>query len=279
MRVLSALLILVLFCAVPAQAQSDEIEAMRSWSSAVGQQMYSYFQAQYRATEAIEAEVGPVDWPELHAATPTDGGWTFSFGHLDEDGTYFLRYGIVVEEDGTTKDVSHFEEAHEASTAHTLQARALAAVIDTFQTHIHTDPSFQAPSYRVAVLPFPSGEITAIVAPTQTDGTVIHAGNDMMYRLDRADASIVNEMRFHHRLIELPLDRSSGISEEVRQPALIVPDAPFPSPVDVLNAMEHEIEMVVLTQNGVLTISETGTINAVPDEDPLAEALYERAEQ
>ena len=251
---------------------------MRRWSSLMGERMHSYFQAYQHAAETVEARTDNAEFPPLHAATPTSDGWTFSFGRLDDAENYLLDYGMVVHNDGTVNQFSHFEERYEASASHTLHARALAAVIDTFRTRIRTDPSFEAPNYRVAVLPFPQGQLTAFVSPSQTDGTVMQMGNDIMYRLDRDDVTIVDMLRFHHRLIRVPLDASTELSEEAGMPALLVPDAPFPSPVDVLHAMERNTSIVVLTKHGVVTIRENGDIEAVPDDDPLAEALYEQVE-
>jgi len=244
----------------------------------MGERMHSYFQAYQHAAETVEARTDNAEFPPLHAATPANDGWTFSFGRLDDAENYLLDYGMVVHNDGTVDQFSHFEERYEASASHTLHARALAAVIDTFRTRIRTDPSFEAPNYRVAVLPFPQGQLTAFVSPSQTDGTVMQMGNDVMYRLNHDDATIEDVLRFHHRLIRVPLDASTELSEEAGMPALLVPDAPFPSPVDVLHAMERNTSIVVLTKHGVVTIRENGDIEAVPDDDPLAEALYEQVE-
>lgn len=244
----------------------------------MGKQMHSYFQAQQHATQAIQARTGTAELPPLHAATPTDDGWTYSFGRLDDEETYLLDYGMVVHSDGSVDQFSHFETRYEASTSHTLHARALAAVIDTFRANIRTDPSFEASNYRVAVIPFPRGQLSAFVSPSQTDGSTIQMGNDVMYRLNRDDVTIEDVLRFHHRLISVPLDSSTDLSEEAGMPALLVPDAPFPSPVDVLHAMERNTSIVVLTKHGVVTIRENGDIEAVPDDDPLAEALYDHVE-
>lgn len=262
----------------PSHAQTANVDDMLTWSSAMGTRMYSYFQAQQRAMEVIEEQTGATEMPPLHAATSTDDGWIISFGHLDGEDAYLIRYGLVVRDDGSTDSFSHFEERYEASASHTRRARALDAVIDTFQIRLRTDPSFEASRYRVAVIPFPRGQLSAFVSPSQTDGSTIQMGNDVMYRLNRDDATIEDVLRFHHRLISVPLDSSTDLSEEAGMPALLVPDAPFPSPVDVLHAMERNTSIVVLTKHGVVTIRENGDIEAVPDDDPLAEALYDHVE-
>lgn len=48
------------------------------------------------------------------------------------------------------------------------------------------------------------------------------------------DGRILDRTRFHHRVLEVPTTPPPG-----GEAALIVPDAPGPSPVDVLHAMER----------------------------------------
>lgn len=273
----SPLTLFLLLIALPALAQqpASDLEQGLAWSTYAGQQLHSYHTAHHAAIQAIEEQAaGPAEMPPLFAARPDGDGWAFGFGALNDEDAFLITYGVIVEGDGAIDSFSHFETPREASPYHTQAARALRSVITAFQRRMRLDESFEAADYRVAVLPFPEGEFTAFVSPSQTSGSVIHAGNDVMYSIDRTHSTILEKMRFHHRLISVPMAPPADLSGETDMPALIVPNAPIPSPVDVLHAMERNTSLALLTKHGAFVIEPGGAITPLPDNDPLAEALH-----
>lgn len=271
----SPLVLFLILIALPAPAQqpASDLEQGLAWSTYTGQQLHSYHTAHYAAIQAIEEQTDPAEMPPFFAARPDGDGWAFGFGALNDDDAFLVRYGVIVEGNGAIDSFSHFEAPREASAYHTQAARALRSVITAFQRRMRLDDSFEAADYRVAVLPFPEGEFTAFVSPSQTSGSVIHAGNDVMYSIDRTHSTILEEMRFHHRLISVPMAPPADLSGETDMPALIVPNAPIPSPVDVLHAMERSTSLALLTKHGAFVIDPSGAITPLPDDDPLAKAL------
>ena len=52
----------------------------------------------------------------------------------------------------------------------------------------------------------------------------------------------------------------------------MVPDAPAPSPVDVLHAVERHAPLFVLTRRAAYLIAPDGAIDVVPEDDPRVRA-------
>jgi len=135
------------------------------------------------------------DVPELYGSRrERDGAWSFSFGELEEDGTYVITYGIVISGDGEVERFEHFDERREASLQHAAVARALGNVRQDFEELRATD-DFSADTYRIAVLPFPRTGLTAFVYPAQTRPGVTLTGNDVMYTIDRASGQLEKRAR------------------------------------------------------------------------------------
>jgi hypothetical protein len=202
-----------------------------------------------------------------------DDGWAFSFGDLDENDVFVLNYGVIVNGDGVIVQFDAFEHRREASPYHTLAARALQAVRADFERFRERE-EFIAAEYRIAVLPFPRGRMTAFVSPAQTDPSVTFLGNDLMYTLSREHVEVNEPTRFHHRLIAIPYDLPHGAL-----PSLIVPHAPIPSPLDVLHAMERGEPLLVAAGQGEYVIQPDGRIGRLDPDDRLAQMLREAARE
>jgi hypothetical protein len=269
MRRIFLILGVTLFAMVtPAPAQRAYTADLREWTSRAGRMLHGYYAAHGVAVAAVRERSGGRELPPLYAGGPYDDGWAFSFGSLEGDSAFVIRYGVIVTGSGTVAQFNEFPGRRVASPYHTLAARALARVQDDFQ-RIRTEQRFTAQEYRFAVLPFPRGELTAFVSPAQTRPGVTLAGSDMMVSLARDDVRILDRTRFHHRVIELP----TVPPPNAEGAALIVPDAPAPSPVDVLHAMERKAPLFVLANRGAYLIGPDGSIEVLPEDDPRSRAL------
>lgn len=269
MRTVVAALLVVLAAAVasPAAAQEPYTPQMREWTSRVGRMLHGYHAALDVATAAVREKAGADALPPLHAGGPYDDGWAFSFGDLEGDSVFVIRYGAIMSGSGAVARLDEFAARRVASPHHTQAARALARVRADFEA-IRREQGFHAPAYRFAVLPFPQGGLTAFVSPAQTRPGVTLAGNDLMYRLARQEGRILERTRFHHRVVELPLTPPPGGTA-----VLMVPQAPGPSPVDVLHAMERRAPLLVLGEHGVFLVAPDGTVTLLPEDDPRARTL------
>lgn len=271
MRFVFALFLALLVAAPPVSAQGDVPEAtLLDWTARVGRMLHGYHSALGVATAAVN---GRADRPPLYAGGPYNDGWAFSFGELEGDSAFVIRYGVIVDGDGGVVRFDEFDERRLASSYHTLAARALAVVRADFD-RFRGGGGFTAEAYRYAVLPFPRGRMTAFVSPAQTQPGLTLMGNDVMYTLDRSDVRASNPTRFHHRLIPLPTTPpAEGMA------ALLVPEAPLPSPVDVLHAMERGAPLAVAASRGEYVIAPNGVITPLDPNDPLAEALRRGVEE
>ena len=255
------LLVVLLAGAASAQTEADYTR----WTSGVGQMLARYHAGLAVAAAEIEARGGAV--PGLYAGGPYDDGWAFSFGVLEGDSALVIGYGVIVAGDGSVARFDAFDERRQASAYHTLAARALAAVRDSASAFRARHPEFTADAYRVAVLPFPRGSMTAFVSPAQTRAGVTLMGNDLMYQVRRSDLAVDAPTRFHHRLIPIPTDTPADAIA-----SLLVPDAPMPSPVDVQHAMERGAPLVVVAWRGVYRLQPDGAVERLADDAPLVEA-------
>jgi hypothetical protein len=262
------LLVLALFAlSTSARAQEVYTAEMREWTSQVGRMLHGYHAALDVAVSAVRERAGARELPPLHAGGPYDDGWAFSFGALEGDSAFVIRYGVIVGGSGAVARFDEFATRRVASPHHTQAARALARVLDDFR-RIRAEQGFDADEFRFAVLPFPRGAMTAFVSPAQTRPGVTLSGSDLMVALAGDGGRILDRTRFHHRVIELPTAAPpNGVA------ALIVPDAPGPSPVDVLHAMERRAPLFVLTRRAAYLIGSDGAITILPEGDPRIRAL------
>jgi hypothetical protein len=251
----------VLLCATaPARAQSSFTPEMAAWTSRTGQMLYSYHAAHDVAVAAIRERAGSAEIPPLYAGGPYDDGWAFSFGALEGDSAFVIRYGVIVSGGGEVKQFDAFSQRRVASPFHTAAARALAAVREDFERH-RAAQHFDAEAYRFAVLPLDGG-LTAFVSPAQTRPGVTLAGSDQMYEIGRG-SRIQSTIRFHGRVIALPLNPPPHAEVAV----LIVPDAPAVAPTDVLVAMERRAPLLVVFQRAAYLIAPDGSLAPVPEDD------------
>ena len=54
---------------------------------------------------------------------------------------------------------------------------------------------------------------------------------------------------------------------------LVVPQAPGPSPVDVLHALERRAPLIVQGSQGVFHIDADGAVSLLPESDPRVQAI------
>lgn len=261
------LVCLLLLSRGPAVAQEVDIENLLQWTSGVGEMLFEYTSA-FETALFVASSHTDDDLPELYGAGPQgDGAWSFSFGELEDDGTFVITYGIIISGDGEVVRFEHFAERREAPPHHTAVARALRNVRQDFQELRATD-DFSADHYHIAVLPFPRTKLTSFVYPAQTRPGVTLTGNDVMYTIDRASGEIENRRRYQYSLMPMP----TSIPEDGTAAVGIQP-TPLPSPVHVMNAMMREAPLAVLARLGVFLISADGPIELLPEDDPLAESL------
>jgi hypothetical protein len=251
-----------------ARAQGGYTAEMREWTSGMGRMLHGYHTALGAAVSAVKERTGARELPPLHAGGPYEDGWAFSFGALEGDSAFVIRYGVIVDGSGAVARFDQFAGRRVASPHHTRAARALARVLDDFR-RIRDEQGFSADEYRFAVLPFPRNGMTAFVSPAQTRPGVTLAGSDLMVSLAGDGGQILDRTRFHHRVIELPTEAPPNAVGA----ALIVPDAPGPSPVDVLHAMERDAPLFVLTRRAAYLIGPDGAIALLPDDDPRIRGL------
>jgi hypothetical protein len=267
--------------AAPIQAQNEisDDQGMLEWTSRVGQMLHAYHSLLNVAVDAIEEAGGSV--ASVYAGGPYDDGWAFSFGEIEDDGTFVLDHGVIVSGSGEVVQFDAFEYRREASVYHQLAARALKIVRTDFQRFRERE-EFEADDYRFAVLPFPRNEMTAFVTPAQTDPCVTHMGNDLMYTLSREevyglswrDVQVREPTRFHYRLLSVPVELPPGAHA-----SLVVPDAPLPSPADVLHTMHRGTPLIVAAGHGEYVIQPDGRVQTLDPESELATMLREAARQ
>lgn len=261
------ILILMLFTLFSSEAKSQnlDVESVIEWTTAVGKMLYSYHSSYDIAVETIHQQTGGTEIPGVHAGGMVNDGWTFSFGEIDSSGEYVLTYGVRVDSAGEVIQFDHFDSRRVASPHHTLAARALLKVKSDFEAFRSENDSFEAEHFRYAVLPFPRNQLTAFVSPSQVYSNYTLVGNDIMYTLNRSDAEILNRNRFIHSLLRYPYE----LPEDMHVLMLNVPQNPFPSPVDVMIAMERGEKLAVNTQMGMFVIEPTGNMTKLDDDDPL----------
>lgn len=263
----SAIHILVILFLFPSPADARQVseQQLLEWTSRVGQMIYSYHTSFDVAVQSIRSREDDEFTPEIYAGGPYEDGWAFSFGALNEDSEFILDYGVIVGGNGEILNFDAFDFHRPASFYHNLAANALQVVEQEFEQLRNESEDFTADSYRFAVLPFPGEHVTAFVSPYDNCPEISYFGNDATYMVDRETLEIKSHNRYHHRLLPLPKE----LPDNAVIAMLDVPNAPYPSPLDVSQTIRRGKPMIIRTANGFFNISPSGSIEKVPEDNPM----------
>jgi len=263
----SAILILVLLFLFPSPSEARQVteQQILEWTSSAGQMIYSYHTSFDLAVQTIRSSADEEFIPEIYAGGPYNDGWAFSFGAFNEDSEFILDYGVIVGGNGEILNFDAFDFHRPASFYHNLAANALQVVQQEFEQLRLESDDFTADYYRFAVLPFPREHVTAFVSPYDNCPEVSYFGNDVTYLIDRRTLEIKSHNRYHHRLLPLPIE----LPENAVTAMLDVPNAPYPSPLDISQTIRRGKPMIIRTENGFFNISPAGSIEKIPDDNPM----------
>lgn len=251
-----------------ASAQATE-QQLLEYTSRAGQMIFNYHASFDVAYHAVLQRENADYTPEVYAGGPYDDGWAFSFGSMNEESEFILDYGVIVGGDRSIISFEAFDFHRPASFYHNLAANALVVVRENFEQLRMESDHLTASHYRIAVLPFPRGHVTAFVSPFDTCEGITFFGNDLTYVLERETLSVTGHNRYHQRLLQLP----DKLPEDAVIAMLDVPQAPYPSPLDVSQTMRRGEPLVVRSANGFFKISPQGSIGRIPDDDPIVQSF------
>jgi len=219
-----------------------------------GMKLYSYFKAYDVAIDTLHKFLGNNEVPPAMGAGPVGTSWSFSWGEFEEPYTYVVKYGITVDSAGHVEVFDIFNERYVNETHYILAARARAAVIAKYEATKKVFKLEDIP-YRVAVLPYTADEIQVFIAPVQNSEESTLFGADMYYSVHRTNSRITSMFRYHHTVMQIP-----KILPDDAEAALLVPDAPLFSPMDVANTVARNKTMIVVTKSGAYRIYPDGKV-------------------
>lgn len=119
MRHIFLVVALLSLSASAARAQGGYTEEMRAWTSQAGRMLHGYHAALNVVAAAVRERSGARELPPLHAGGRYDDGWAISFGTLEGDSVFVIRYGVIVSGSGAVTRFEEFTARRVASPHHT----------------------------------------------------------------------------------------------------------------------------------------------------------------
>ena len=100
------------------------------------------------------------------------------------------------------------------------------------------------------------------MVPEQNVPNYTITGQDVMYLMKRSGLKIYRKVRYRYKALPLPLKMPKDATA-----TLIALETPFPSPLDVVHAMERRAPLLVQVKAGVFMIQPDGSIEKLPEDD------------
>lgn len=260
------MLVLSLFINERAISQNSTEDVLIRYTTAAGKTLQRYFKSYDIARAKIILDFGEDAVPKLHAGSAYQGGWAFSFGFLENDTTYVLKFGVRIDDKYQIAVFQGYEERKLASPLHTRIAMGMNVMQNEF-SDTKEEAGFNHDPYRFAILSFPRGEYTGFVAPEQSIPGFTITGQEIMYSMKRSDLKIYQKTGYRYKALPLPLEYPG---EAIA--SLLAPDTYFPSPLDVVHAINRKAPLFVQVRAGFFMIHPDGSIEKLPDDHPLVEA-------
>lgn len=260
MKRISIIIITLIFLCVSGRSQAQEgmhFEAndpVVRYTVESGMMLHRYFKAYDVAIDTLRKVIGDKPLPEALGNGPQGAGWSFTWGEFEEPYVFIVKYGIVVDGEGKVTSFDIYEDRYVNETHHMLTARAYLAMKSKIEMSREAF-GLEGLPIRIAVLPFPERELSIFVGPAQPKVGVSRFGADFMYNANRFTSQLTNMMRYHRTVMEIPLELPEGA-----EAALMVPDAPLFSPMDVAVAQERGTKVIVLAKSGTWVIYPDGKV-------------------
>ncbi len=169
------------------QAQQSSMEPndpVVRYTIETGLMLHRYFKAYDVAIDTLMKVIGDKPLPEALGNGPLGAGWSFTWGEFEEPFVFIVKYGIEVDGSGKVTSFEKFDDRYVNETHHMLAARAYLAVKSKVDISRKGFGLVGVP-LRIAVLPFPQGELTAYVGPAQHKKGVSIFGADVVYNVKR----------------------------------------------------------------------------------------------
>jgi hypothetical protein len=259
-QVLPVIIVLALLACSPSRIQAQQValepdNPIVQFTLDSGVTLYKYFKAYDVAIDTLLKAIGENPLPEALGNEPKEDGWAFTWGEFEDSYVFIVKYEIVVDGNGNVTSFEAYEERHLNDTHHMLTARSYLAV----KSHIEEygkSYGLDGLQMRIAVLPFPEDGFTTYWGPAQTKAGMSRFGADFVSNVNRYTSQIIRTTRFHHKVMDIPLDVPEG-----GEAALMIPDAPLFSPMDVAIAMERGAIMITVTKSGNWRIYPDGKVD------------------
>lgn len=261
-RITIAITAFILLC-ISGRADAQQIhfegdDPVVKYTVQTGLMLHRYFKAYDVAIDTLMKVIGDKLLSEALGNGPYEAGWSFTWGEFEEPFVFIVKYGIIVDGDGKVTSFDIYEDRYVNETHHMLAARAYLAMKSKIEMSRKAF-GLEGIPIRIAVLPFPDRELSIFVGPAQPKEGVSRFGADFMYSANRFTSQLTNMMRYHRTVMEIPLELPEGVEAA----ALMVPDTPLFSPMDVAIAMERGAELFVLAKSGTWVIYPDGKIGKV----------------
>lgn len=239
------------------QLQMEVSDPVVRYTVETGLMLHRYFKAYDVAIDTLRKLIGDKPLPEALGNGPQGAGWSFTWGEFEEPYVFIVKYGIEVDGNGKVTSFDIFDDRYVNETHHMLAARTYLAVKSKIEVS-RKGFGIEGLPLRIAVLPFPERELTIYVGPAQYKKGVSLFGADLVYNANRFTSQLTNVTRFHQKVMELPFDVPEG-----GEAALLIPDTPLFSPMDVAVAQERGTKVIVLAKSGTWVIYPDGRVGKV----------------
>ena len=187
--------------------------------TARGRMLYECDQANWHASDAVQALNPPLELVGRYIARKTGSVWTVGFGRLNEARDKFLVAYEATQ--GTTLNnftVKKIDPPQGDISFYLFAARALDTALRDFRG--------EKRPYNAAVLPTTDDQLYVYVMPAQTKDDVYPLGGDVRYLISPDGNTIVEKRQLHKTILENQADSSKGTTHVAGFHTHVLSDVP-----------------------------------------------------
>jgi hypothetical protein len=191
------LLLLLFVSLVFAKKKETELTPAMPEVTARGRMLYECDQANWHATDAVQALKPPLESVGRYIPRKADSVWTVAFGHLNEARDKFV-VAYEATQGATLQEftVKKLDPPRQDASFYLFAARALDTALKDFRG--------EKRPYNAAVLPATDDQLYVYVMPAQTKDDVYPLGGDVRYLISPDRNTIVEKRQLHKTILENP---------------------------------------------------------------------------
>lgn len=254
MKRISALLIALALCGLPALAQKSKPLSQQELAEITlrGRALEDYDVASWHATDAVQALKPLQGAVARYVAKKSGDHWVVDFGRFnDARDAFLIAYEATQGSSPEEFTVKTYDPPQPDTGFIYFGARAIALGLQNAQ--------LQQRPYNTYILPLESGQMYVYILPAQTQNNVYPLGGDVRYLISADGSTIVETRQLHKSILEVRAPQP-GAKRVAGYHTHVLTDVPEDTDVFHVLRQTSPLPEYVGTKSGVYVVQVDGRI-------------------